>query len=179
MIVPARPLDDDELLRFSADNPGWHIEREPDGSLSVSPASYRNSIRAAEAVRQLFVWGGEHGYAASAGGGITLPDKAVRAPDASWISFERWYALTEQQREKFPKVLPDVVIEIVSYYDSYAAQRRKTQRYVEPGALYGVVIDRKTRQVEEFGERPAGLVLDFERIIDAGGRAPDPTPPGS
>ena len=33
MIVPARPLDDDELLRFSADNPGWHIEREPDGVL--------------------------------------------------------------------------------------------------------------------------------------------------
>lgn len=176
MIVPARPLDDDELLRFSAENPGWHIEREPDGSLSVSPTSYRNSIRAAEAVRQLFAWGSERGYAASADGGITLPDKAVRAPDASWISFERWYALTEQQREKFPKVLPDVVIEIVSYYDSYAAQRRKTQRYVEQGALYGVVIDPKTRQVEEFGQCPPGLVLDFDRIIDAGGRVPDATP---
>jgi len=37
MIVPARPLDDDELLALSAANPGWHIEREPDGSLSVSP----------------------------------------------------------------------------------------------------------------------------------------------
>ncbi|HEY0382450.1 MAG TPA: hypothetical protein VGC72_09645 [Candidatus Elarobacter sp.] len=63
MIVPARPLDDDELLRFSAANPGWHIEREPDGSLSVSPTSYHNAIRAAEAVRQLFAWGGDRGYA--------------------------------------------------------------------------------------------------------------------
>jgi Uma2 family endonuclease len=177
MIVPARPLDDDELLRFSAENPGWHIEREPDGSLSVSPTSYRNGVRAFEAARQLHEWGEGRGVAASADGGITLPDKAVRAPDASWISFERWHALSEQQREKFPKVLPDVVIEIVSYYDSYASQRRKTQRYVEHGALYGVVIDPKTRQVEEFGERPAGLVLDFDRIIDAGARPPGATPP--
>jgi hypothetical protein len=74
MIVPARPLDDDELLRFSAANPGWHIEREPDGSLNVSPTSYRNAIRVAEAVRQLIAWGGDHGYAAASDGGVTLPD---------------------------------------------------------------------------------------------------------
>jgi Uma2 family endonuclease len=168
MIVPARPLDDDELLRFSAANPGWHIEREPDGSLSVSPTSYRNAIRAAEAVRQLFAWGGDHGYAAASDGGITLPDKAVRAPDASWISFERWHALTETQRKKYPKVIPDVVVEIVSDYDSYAAQRRKTERYVQQGAVYGVVIDPERRKVEEFGTRPEGLALDFDRIIGAG-----------
>lgn len=168
MIVPARPLDDDELLRFSADNPGWHIEREPDGSLNVSPTSYRNVIRAAEAVRQLFAWGANYGYAAASDGGVTLPDKAVRAPDASWISFERWHALSEAQREKFPKVIPDVVIEIVSYYDSYAAQRRKTERYVQQGAVYGVVIDPERKKVEEFGTRPEGLALDFDRIIAAG-----------
>ncbi len=168
MIVPDRPLDDDELLRFSAANPGWHIEREPDGSLSVSPTSHRNAIRAAEAVRQLFAWGGDHGYAAASDGGITLPDKAVRAPDASWISFERWHALTEVQRKKYPKVIPDVVVEIVSDYDAYGAQRRKTERYVEQGAVYGVVIDPERRKVEEFGTRPEGLALEFDRIINAG-----------
>ncbi|MDQ6942569.1 MAG: Uma2 family endonuclease [Candidatus Eremiobacteraeota bacterium] len=166
MIVPARTLDDDELLRFSADNPGWQIEREPDGSLSVSPSSYRDAIRAAEAGRQLSAWR-SHGFTA-ARGGITLPDKAVRAPDASWISFERWHALTETQRRKYPEVIPDVVVEIVSEYDSYAAQRRKTERYVEQGAVYGVVIDPERRKVEEFGTRPEGLVLDFDRIIIAG-----------
>jgi Uma2 family endonuclease len=168
MIVPSRPIDDDELLRLSADNPGWHIEREPDGSLSVSPTSFRNAIRAAEAVRQLHAWGEGRGYAAASDGGLTLPDKAVRAPDASWISFERWHALSEEQRKKYPEVLPEVVVEIVSQYDSYPAQRRKTERYVEQGALYGVVIDPEARRIEEFGERPEGLALDFDRIIDAG-----------
>ncbi len=167
MIVPARPLDDDELLRFSVDNPGWHIEREPDGSLNVSPTSYRNAIRAAEAGRQLSAWGGRCGYTA-AGGGIRLPDEAVRAPDASWISFERWHALSGTQRRQYPEVIPDVVVEIVSEYNSYAAQRRKTKRYVHLGAVYSVVIDPERRKIEEFGTRPAGLVLDFDRIIAAG-----------
>jgi len=167
MIVPARPLDDDELLRFSAENPGWHIEREPDGSLSVSPSSYRYAILAAEAGLQLSAWGSDRGYVANRGG-VTLPDKAVRAPDASWISFERWHALSETQRRKYPEVIPDVVVEIVSEYDSYAAQRRKTERYVQHGAVYCVVIDPERRKIEEFGTRPEGLALDFDRIIGAG-----------
>ena len=62
------------------------------------------------------------------------------------------------------------MIEIVSDYDSYAQQRRKTLRYVEQGAVYGVVIDPSTRRVEEFGTPPDGLALDFDRIIDAGTR---------
>ncbi|HEY6235865.1 MAG TPA: hypothetical protein VIW69_12255, partial [Candidatus Elarobacter sp.] len=61
----------------SAKNPGWHIEREPDGSLSMSPTSYRNGIRAFEAARQLFAWGGDRGYAAAGAGGVT-PRSAAR-----------------------------------------------------------------------------------------------------
>ena len=179
MNLPARVPDDDELLRLSAEHPGYRIEREPDGTLTVTPTSYRNGIRSAEAARQLYDWGHAHGHAASANGGITMPDKAVRAPDASWISFDRWYALTEVAREKFPRVIPDVVIEIVSDSDSYVQQRRKTARYVEQGALYAVVIDPRRRKVEEFGARPEGLALDFDRIIDAGVRPRAPQNPAA
>jgi Uma2 family endonuclease len=168
MNVPARPLDDDELLRLSAENPGWHIEREPDGSLTVSPTSFRNGVRAGEAYRQLYEWGHDHGLAAVSDAGITMPDKAVRAPDACWVSYERWDALSEEQQKIFAHITPDVVVEIVSYHDSYAKQRRKTERYVEQGAAYAVVIDPDTRKVEEFGTPPDGLAFDFDRIIDAG-----------
>lgn len=166
MIFPTRPIDDDELLRLNASKPGWHIEREADGSLSVSPTSFQDAVRAVEAARQLVEWGSGRGLTAGADGGVTLPDAAVRAPDASWISFDRWNALGEQQRERFAEVVPDVVVEIVSPSDSYAAQRRKTERYVELGAQYAVVIDPRTRRVEAFGTPPHGLVLDTDRIID-------------
>jgi Uma2 family endonuclease len=108
---------------------------------------------------------------ASSGGGVTLPDGAVRAPDASWISYERWESLDDTGREKYPSVVPDIIVEIVSYFDSYAAQRRKARRYVEQGARCAVVIDPERRIVEIFGDSPDGLTLDVDRIIDAGASA--------
>jgi hypothetical protein len=42
---------------------------------------------------------------------------------------------------------------------------------VQQGAVYAVVIDPERRNVEEFGTRPDGLALDFDRIIDAGLRS--------
>ncbi len=168
MIIPKHPIDDDELLRLAAENPELRIEREPDGSLTVSPpSSFRNGVRAAEAVRQLIAWAAGRGHVAGADGGFRMPDTSVRAADASWISLERWNALSDEQREKFA-TLPEVVIEIVSASDSYIAQRRKTQRYVEQGALYAVIIDPRTRTIEEFGTALDDLALDFDRIIDAG-----------
>ncbi|BDE08088.1 hypothetical protein WPS_33640 [Vulcanimicrobium alpinum] len=173
MIVPAHPLDNDDLAALSAANPGWRVEREADGSLAVSPTSYRNAIRAFEAARQLNAWGEGRGFAAASDGGITLPDTAVRAPDASWVSFDRWYALGDAQDDTFPGVVPDVVVEIVSRYDAYARQRQKIARYVELGARYAVLIDPERRRVEEFGSPPEDLRLDITRIIDAGAPSTD------
>jgi Uma2 family endonuclease len=67
--------------------------------------------------------------------------------------------------------VPDIIVEIVSYFDSYAAQRRKARRYVEQGARCAVVIDPERRIVEIFGDSPDGLTLDVDRIIDAGASA--------
>lgn len=171
MIVPPRVLDDDELLAFSAANPGWHIEREPDGSLDVAPTSLRNSVRAGEVVRQLFAWDAalpQHGVVFATDGGMTLPDKAVRAPDAGWMSRERWNAIPPAEREKYARVVPDVVVEIVSPSDNLAQQREKTRRYHELGAAYAIMIDPRSRSAEEFGTPPDGLRFDLDAIFDAG-----------
>jgi len=34
--------------------------------------------------------------------GFSLPNGADRSPDASWVSRERWEALTPQERKTFP-----------------------------------------------------------------------------
>jgi Uma2 family endonuclease len=169
MIVPPRILSDDELLAFSEQNSGWHIEREPDGSLSVAPTSLSNAARAYEVARQLGAWDTERrGIVLASDGGMTLPDKAVRAPDAAWISRERWNAVPPAEREKYARVVPEVVVEIVSPSDDVAHQREKTRRYHEFGALYAVMIDPRSRTCEEFGTPPAGLRFDLDAIFDAG-----------
>ncbi len=169
MIVPPRVLSDDELLALSELNPGWHIEREPDGSLSVAPTSLSNAARACEVMRQLGAWDTDRrGVVIGSNGGMTLPDKAVRAPDAAWISRERWNAIPPVEREKYARVVPDVVVEIVSASDNVTHQREKTRRYHEFGAVYTIIIDPRTRTYEEFGMPPSGLRFDLKAIFDEG-----------
>jgi Uma2 family endonuclease len=169
MIVPPRVLSDDELLAFSERNSGWHIEREPDGSLSVAPTSLSNAARAYEVARQLGAWDTDRkGIVLGSDGGMTLPDKAVRAPDAAWISRERWNAIPPAEREKYARVVPEVVVEIVSPLDNVAHQREKTRRYHEFGAAYAIMIDPRSRTCEEFGTPPAGLRFNLDAIFDAG-----------
>src|SRR5579884_2907104 len=165
-IVSRHPIDDDALLRLGAEHENLFIEREADGSLTVTPPpSFRNAVAAAEAAHQLRAWGGDRGLVAGADGGFRMPDASVRIPDASWISLERWHAQTAEQQANIAHVVPEICIEIVSPSERRGRQREKARRYVAQGAVYAVAIDPRTRRADEFGTPPDGLRLDFERII--------------
>ncbi len=45
---------------------------------------------------------------------LILPNRAKRSPDVSWISHERWNALSDQDREGFARICPDFVLELSS-----------------------------------------------------------------
>ncbi|NJK29010.1 MAG: Uma2 family endonuclease [Acaryochloris sp. RU_4_1] len=47
--------------------------------------------------------------------------------DASWIQQQRWDALTPQQRETFPPICPDFVIELMSPSDTFKIVVQGTQ----------------------------------------------------
>ncbi|MHC5833747.1 MAG: Uma2 family endonuclease, partial [Nostoc sp.] len=46
--------------------------------------------------------------------GFTLPNGAMRSPDASWIELERWNTLTDVQKASFAPICPSFVIELRS-----------------------------------------------------------------
>jgi hypothetical protein len=60
-----------------------------------------------------------------------------------------------------------VAIEVKSDTDEFRDVVAKIELYVERGSSYAVSIDPTTREVIQRGVAPAGLVLDFEAIIDA------------
>jgi Uma2 family endonuclease len=81
--------------------------------------------------------------------GFTLPSGAVQSPDASWVSNERWNALTEsQQREEFSPLSPDFVVELRSQSDSLKKLREKMQEYMDNGVRLGWLINSTNKQVE-------------------------------
>ncbi len=73
----------------------------------------------------------------------------MRSPDASWVSNERWEALTEtQQKEEFSPLSPDFVVELRSSSDSLKKLREKMQEYIDNGVRLAWLIDTTKNQVE-------------------------------
>ncbi|EDX71606.1 conserved hypothetical protein [Coleofasciculus chthonoplastes PCC 7420] len=111
-----------------------------------------------------------------------LPNGADRSPDASWVSQERWEALTPKQQETFPPLCPDFVIELRSKSDNMEPLRKKMQEYLDNGLRLGWLIDAKNKRVEiyrpnrevEVLESPTslsgeevlpGFVLDLQVVL--------------
>jgi Uma2 family endonuclease len=59
--------------------------------------------------------------------GFTLPNGAVRSPDASWLKGDRWDALTQEQKETFAPVCPDFVVELRSATDCLKGYKVKCE----------------------------------------------------
>ena len=161
-------LDDDAIERLGREAPGWSLEVESDGSLSMSPCHSDGGGREVEAGVQLYTYAKIHGgktFGSSTG--FRMDDLSVRAPDASWMAPEHIARLSSEQRTKYWRTCPDVVVEILSDSDSWLTLLRKLDMYIRNGALFAVAIDPFERCVETRGEPPAGLQLDYESIMDA------------
>ena len=118
----------------------------------MSPTGGETSRRNADIIYQLVAWNKRTGLgiALDSNGGFKLPNKADRAPDASWVARDRWNALTEEQREGFIPLCPDFVIELRSRTDAIAELQAKMQEYLDNGAQLGWLIDPKRKVVEVY-----------------------------
>src|SRR5665213_892252 len=92
----ARPMTDQELMDFCAENEVLRIERDANGELIVmSPTGLEGSSWNSEINADLTIWARQDGRGKvfDSNGGFTLPDGSLRSPDAAWVSWQRWNAL--------------------------------------------------------------------------------------
>ncbi len=163
-----RPMTDDELLRFSACNESLRIEREPDGELSImSPGGLEVGDVEAEVSFQLRAWANAHnsGKTFSSSAGFRLPDGSVRSPDASFLRWSKWNALTREQTRKYAPVCPDFVVEVRSPTDRWKALQGKMRMWVENGAELAWLIDPERKVVEVY--RPGATLPDLLEGVTA------------
>lgn len=144
-------LTSEQFYQLCEENPELKLERNANGELIVMPPTGgETGKRNVKLTTQLDVWNEqtELGEVFDSSTGFTLPNKADRSPDASWVEKSRWSALTPEQREKFIPLCPDFVIELVSPSDSLKKTQEKMQEYMENGCRLGWLINRKKREVE-------------------------------
>ncbi|MEM9089615.1 MAG: Uma2 family endonuclease [Cyanobacteria bacterium P01_F01_bin.53] len=144
-------LSDDQYYEFCRANPDLRIERSAKGELILMPPTGgETGRRNASITVQLGIWNqtAKLGEVFDSSTGFKLPNGADRAPDTSWVTSARWKALTPEQKEKFPPICPDFVIELRSSTDRLSTLQAKMQEYIDNGARLGWLINRKDKQVE-------------------------------
>jgi Uma2 family endonuclease len=144
-------LTSEQFYQLCEENPDLKLERNANGELIVMPPTGGETGKSnSTANAQIWTWNEqtELGEVFDSSTGFTLPNKADRSPDVSWVEKSRWSALTPEQREKFIPLCPDFVIELVSPSDSLKKSQEKMQEYMENGCRLGWLINRKKREVE-------------------------------
>lgn len=143
-------LSDREFFEFCQLNRDLRMERTPAGDLIIMPPTGGTTGRRNLALAmQLGVWSQRDGtgVAFDSSTGFRLPRGGERSPDASWVGKPRWNALTQQQRDAFPPLAPDFVVELRSPTDRLADLQDKMREYIDNGVRLGWLIDPLTRTV--------------------------------
>jgi Uma2 family endonuclease len=162
-------LTHEEFEKLCQDNPERSLELTANGELVVMPPVGGESGNfELELGGELFVWNRQTrlGKIFSSSTVFVLPNGAQRSPDAAWVELSRWEALTPEQRQKFPPLAPDFVIELRSATDRLPPLREKMEEYRANGVRLGLLIDPQQKQVEIYrlGQEP--FVLESPTEID-------------
>lgn len=144
-LAPIVQLTDCQLEMLSSLNDTLRIEKNAEGALEIlPPANITTGNQNSNINVDLGLWSRSdgRGIVFDSNAGFTLPNGAVRSPDASWILQSRLAELTDEEKKRgFAHISPDFVIELRSSSDTLAGIQRKMEEYMENGVRLGWLID--------------------------------------
>jgi Uma2 family endonuclease len=157
-------LSDEQFYQLCINNPLLNIERSAKGVLVfMSPVGGDSGNREMELGTDLSIWNRKTklGKVFSSSTIFKLPGGGDRSPDAAWVELSRWEALTPEQRQKFPPIAPDFVIELRSRTDSLQVLQEKMQEYMDSGVKLGWLFNPQDQQVEIYRQGQAKEVISL------------------
>ena len=169
---PASPWSDDELMAFSQANKPCKVERLVSGEILVmTPRGYKNNLREAYVVHELFAWAEADGRGEvfSSNAGFNLPDGSTLSPDAGWVESSRVAALSEQERERFLPFAPDFLIEILSPSDSLSDLDAKMAQWIDNGVRLAWRIDPFGGTVAVYATGAEPVLLVRPMVVEGSG----------
>ena len=160
------------------------MELTKDGELIImSPTGGEAGRKNRRLTQQIGIWTDRDGSgeAFDSSTVFVLDNGARRSPDVSWVALAKWNSLTQKQKEGFPPIVPDFVIELVSPSDlrcdpasakdaRESAPREKNQRYqdlqdkmqeyLDNGVKLGWLIEPKAKTVEIYRQGKSVEILN-------------------
>ncbi|WP_375416166.1 Uma2 family endonuclease [uncultured Hymenobacter sp.] len=164
-------MSDDEFFDFCQQNAKWRIERNAQHDILImAPTFSLTGKRNARLNLELGKWWEQHqesGEIFDSNTGFTLPNGAMRSPDASWVSAAQWNALSVEQQEKFAAVCPPFVVELKSKTDSLKVLLDKMEEYRQNGAALGWLLasDTETAYIFRAGQADYETLTGYDREL--------------
>ena len=175
-LSPLIELTEEQFAEFCQLNRDLRIELTMTGELEImSPTKGLADNRNIKITTQLELWTQSDGTGMAFGPsmGFTLPNGAMRSPDASWVPLSRLAALTPEDLNRFIPICPDFVIELRSDTDRLSVLQAKMQEYIANGAQLGLLIDPQDKRVYIYRPDREVQILDNPETVAA-----DPILPG-
>jgi Uma2 family endonuclease len=145
------PVTDQQFYQICRDNRDLKFERNLKGEILVmSPTGGETGLRNFDIIGQFWHWNNIYklGYCFDSSTCFKLPNGSNRSPDVAFIVKSRWESLSQEDREIFPPIAPDFVLELMSPSDRLTATQEKMEEYLDNGVKLGWLINRKTQTVE-------------------------------
>ena len=158
----------EQFLQLCSDNRSLRMELTADGELIIMPPAWSiTGWRNGKLIQQLANWSDIEGagLAFDCNSGFTLPNGAVRSPDAAWVPLTRWRALSDEDQSGFARICPDFVIELRSSSDRLPDLQAKMEEYLDNGARLGWLIDAQEQRVYVYCPGQEVQLLDAPESI--------------
>ncbi|WP_449405492.1 Uma2 family endonuclease [Leptolyngbya boryana] len=149
---------DEQFYLLCMSNPDLTIERDAKAALILtSPVGGDSGRREASYIADLIIWNRQTGLGEvfSSSTMFKLPEGGDRSPDAAWVERSRWQTLTAEQRQEFPPIAPDFVLELRSRTDSLETLQEKMQEYMTSGVQLGLMVNPQNQEIEIYRQGQA------------------------
>ncbi len=160
---PVIQMTDEQFYQLCRANPEVKFERNAQGELIIMPPTGGETGRSnAELTADFVIWNRQTqlGEVFDSSTCFKLPNGANRSPDVAWVRRDRWETLTLDQKKRFPAIVPDFVLELMSPTDTMRDTRTKMQEYLDNGVKLAWLINPQNRQVEVYRSGKPVEVLD-------------------
>jgi Uma2 family endonuclease len=160
---------DDEFYEFCQMNSELKFERDRNGNILLMALTGGETGRKnTNIIIELGNWAKRSGSGIvfDSSTGFKLPNKSNRSPDAAWVSNEKWNRLSKQEKEKYPPLCPEFVVELMSESDTLKEAKEKMEEYIENGCQLGWLIAPQTEEIHIYrANKPVQIVTGFNQKI--------------
>jgi Uma2 family endonuclease len=164
-LMPLMTVKDAEEVQSILKEAGhdYQIELEDGKIIVMGPSDIVSSEIGSLLIRLLgnWIYPRRLGRIFDSAGGFILPDTNLTAPDVSFVRAQR----LRRSIRYFAEMVPDLVVEIKSQSDRIKTIEKKILRFVELGALVGIVIDPDRETVKVFRPNSEPIILENEDIL--------------